>query len=134
MNEFENEYCLKIMRKIESQPVTRPFLERLERPVPTKDKKTNEKKLTFSNIKFNLNNGMFNKAEWIKEMRTFFQNVANEYRDDSVICLIAKDFSNWFEKKVKYFPRNAEEEWLMKYEKVQQEAKFILENSPLKSV
>ena len=132
MNQYEKEYCLSVMKKLREKHVSSEFFKIIEYP-PSKNTRGDEKRKTIEIIYSSLNNDLYTKGDWIKSVRTLFQIVMNEYRENSVIYLIASDLSEWFEKKIKLIPKNAQERWLAEYSKAQKEAEFVLNNIPIKS-
>ena len=132
MNNYEIDYCSRIMKKMYSMKVSPLFFETINSPPKAMgNSQTNENRLTFAKIQSSLFNNLYTKEQWIKNMRTLFQTVKHEYREESIVSLIASDLSDWFEKKIKIFPKNQQEEWLLKLAKAQKEAAFVLEKSPL---
>ena len=132
MNRYETEYCQKIMKKMGSMKVSPLFFEAIKYPPRSlsHNRKNEKERITFHNIEMCLNNNMYTKEDWIRSMRSLFQTIQNEYREESIISLIAADLNNWFEKKIKFFPKDPQEEWLLKFSKAQKKSANILENSP----
>ena len=134
MNSYEIDYCKRIMDKIESWKVAPQFFQDISVPLKSfgnQKAKENNKSINFPTIRSSLINNLLTKEQWIKNMRMFFQTIKNQYREESIISLIAADMNNWFEKKIKIFPKNSQEEWLLKYAKIQKEADAIIKNSPI---
>ena len=127
MNDFETNYCKRVMQKIESTKVSAEFFNRIKSDAPNGSKNSD-----FSKIKEGLTNKLYTKQEWVKSMRGYFQNIMNSYREDSIIFLIASDLSKKFEKNAAFIPRNAQEEWLVKFGKAQKIAKLLSEKTPFK--
>lgn len=131
MNEYEIKYCLKIIEDMMQAPLYKEFFltkDNLSKP------KIVQNKEKINRITQTLRNGIYaSKARWLQDMRSFFQALSDDFREDSLSFCIVAYFSDLFESKVKFIPKNQDDEFYQRFAEIQVRAKNLLESMPNKS-
>lgn len=132
LSEFQRSWCKKILDRIEKMHISEPF----------KEKVANDSRnqgyydvisdpIDLSIVRKNLDEGTYPSVlEFIKDMRQVFYNAMSFYPYGHPHFLMAQDLSEWFEKKLKKFPRTSHEEWLIRLERAQIKVNHLIEKAP----
>lgn len=112
---FSKEFCQIILDKFENKPLFNYFINNIEEKIKLKKLVT---KTSFDQIKDFSRSNNFDSDEWIKKMRTYFDEKKKLLRSGSVLHCILDDIITWFEKKVAFIPSSKEEYYSLKYEKI----------------
>lgn len=134
MIDFQKNYCIKILDKIESHPISELF----RAPSEPGDERyagyldIPKKPMDFSTIRKKLNGGEYKCiGECYSDIRLIYSNAMASYPESSGIYKMAADSSSWFEKKLSDYPRTWEEHWFQQIKKIQKQIKYLHENFPI---
>lgn len=134
MTDFQKQYCLKMLDKIEKHPISQifatqsklfenHFIKYTSKPKKAMDLQTIRKKLTEGQYK--------TMNECGQDIQLIFSNTTSCFKEDSPIYAMAQDLSEWFDKKWIEYPRTEEEQWVKKIRKVQESVKLLSEHFPI---
>ena len=134
MIEFQKQFCLKMLDKIEAHPLSELFREPAEpgdeRYAGYLDK--SKKPMDLSTVRKKLNENQYKCiGECHNDIRLIWSNAISSYPESSNIYKMASDMSNIFEKKWGDYPRTKEEWWYQKLKKVQKSVKYLHDNFPI---
>lgn len=130
--EFQRTWCKKILEKIEKMHISEPFKQKVANDSHNQGYyDVISDPIDLSVVRKKIEEGTYLTAlEYIKDMRQIFYNSMSFYQYGHPHFLIAQDLSEWFEKKLKKFPRTAHEEWLIKLERAKLKVNRLIEKAP----
>ena len=122
MNEFQQSWCAKLLEKLLKKETAQKFRENVHKTGsfdhPVTALKTVEETLKEQRYKTIL--------DFISAVRDVWYNAMSSSKPDSTTHLMAEDLSIWFERKIKNYPRTAEEQWIMKLRKCQEKLNILI--------
>ena len=133
MNDFDRQWCLKLLGDITKWPTTRPF----HAPVnPTRDGAPTyyeiiEKPMDFTTIRKKINGGEYQTVDdYIDDMRLVCDNAKKFNGSDSIYGLICDDIIAKVQKEHSRKPASAEEEWFGQLQKSANKIMNHIRNAP----
>ena len=120
LNDFQREWCLKIVEKLMSLDICKYFIEMVD---PEKDQAPGyydiiTEPMALGEVKKRLETGEYQDlASFKREVNLIWQNAVEYNGADSFFADMAKEASLWFQRKMKCFPLSSTEEWLWKVQR-----------------
>ncbi|KAK8893854.1 hypothetical protein M9Y10_022283 [Tritrichomonas musculus] len=133
LSDFQLKQCLKILDKLEEKSISKPFQRNLAENfgLPEPIREYLEKPIDLSTIRDRLKNNKYKTIqEWGRDVFLVFDNVLCLFHVGSPINAMAKDLRNWFEKKLKNFPRTRNEKWLIEFNSTHEKLQKLVDSYP----
>lgn len=130
---FQQKQCLKILNKLLEKSISKPFQQNLSENfmLPEPINVYLGKPIDLLTIRENLKNDQYKSIQdWICDVFLVFDNALSLFNSGSPINAIAKDLRNWFEKKVKNFPRTSNELWLIEFTSTHEKLQKLVDSYP----
>lgn len=121
LNEFQREKCIKLIDTLVSWEVCHPFVKMVDPELDgAPEYFTYVKEPTSLNeIKSKLQNNAYRDINALKyDINLIYQNSKIYNGDEAYYTLMAFEARNWFYKKIEHLPTTAEEDWLLKINKL----------------
>lgn len=85
-------------------------------------------KTLFDNTEKKLTSGEYRSvSDWVKDVNLIFFNIKSSNKKGTPTYMAAEHLEKWFTKKTGLYPATKEEEWMMKFQKVQKKIQNIVD-------
>ena len=132
---FQRKWCISVMDKMGKIHTSKPFEAK-----PSQDTQLGQRfadlcpeAIDLNTVRERLQQKRYNSViEWGLDVRKVFWCWISFYQNEAQhpVAQMARDLQEWFEKKFNSYPRDRNEQWMMKLEKARRKCEKLIKTAP----